>query len=102
MESCRVQVLLLNTYIRPLSAFIHGFGVGCHQNTSDINLYLRITKQPEAALTVLSHHLEDEVKWLKISKLKLNPGKMEVMLVTWQLTNQVVTSLIIDGGGIPL
>ena len=60
--------MLFNISIKLLGEIIWRFGLKCHLYTDDTHLFLMLTVDPSA--------------WMQANKLKLNPDKMEVLLVS--------------------
>uniref|UniRef100_A0A8D0GH51 Reverse transcriptase domain-containing protein n=1 Tax=Sphenodon punctatus TaxID=8508 RepID=A0A8D0GH51_SPHPU len=76
-----LSLLLFNAYMQPLGEIVRVFRVRCHQCADDTQLYLSFSTDPGPAVSLLSQCLEAMADWIWQSRLKLNPDKMEVMVV---------------------
>ena len=74
--------VLLNSYMKPLGEIIQSFGVQCHQYASDTQLYLSLPPKSKEAASALGQCLVSVMDWVRMNKLKLNPNKTEVLLVS--------------------
>lgn len=69
---------------------------------NDMHLYHWLPSDPRMAVEVLGFGLEQVRDWMKVNKLKLNPGKTEVLVVGPHLALWNCCTLMLDGGCIPL
>ncbi|KAF7243480.1 putative RNA-directed DNA polymerase from transposon BS, partial [Varanus komodoensis] len=73
--------LLFNIYMKLLGEVIRRCGLRNHQYTDDTQLYLSFSTNPGEAVAVLNWCLAEVMGWMRANKLKLNPDKMEVLLI---------------------
>lgn len=70
------------SYICPLTQIVQRNGLGCHQYTDDTQLYLIMDGWTESTPDVLDKALQTVDGWLKQSRPKLNPSKMDVLYLS--------------------
>ena len=73
--------MLFNIYMKPLGEIDRRFGLGNQQYADDTQLYLSFSTNPGVAVAVLNLCLNLIMEWMKVNKLRLNPDKLEVLLV---------------------
>ena len=73
--------MLFNFYMRPLSEIIWSYGVCCHLCTDDMQPTLSFSSSAAEAVKTLEHYLDTVMDWTRATRLKLNPDKMEVLLL---------------------
>ncbi|KAF7247273.1 Nucleoside diphosphate-linked moiety X motif 13 [Varanus komodoensis] len=73
--------ILFNLYMKLLRAVIRRSGPRSQQYADDPQLFLSFTFNPFEVVSVLNLGLSSVMDWMKVNKLKLNPEKMEVLLV---------------------
>ena len=74
--------MLFNIYVKPLGEVLRGFGAKCHQYADDTQLYFPVTTESGEAVQVLDQCLDSVIGWMRVNKLKLNPGKTESLWVS--------------------
>ncbi|KAF7251792.1 hypothetical protein EYD10_02920 [Varanus komodoensis] len=67
--------------MKPLGEIIRRCGLWNHQYADDTQLYLSFSTNPGEAVAVLNRCLAEVMGWMRANKLRLNPDKMEVLLV---------------------
>ncbi|CAI5797514.1 Hypothetical predicted protein [Podarcis lilfordi] len=90
-----------NIYMNPLGGVIRRFGVHCQQYADDTWLYFSFTSAGEA-MEVLDQCLDSVMDWKKANKLKLNPDKIEALLVAGSLDQMAGRSPALEGVTLPL
>ena len=73
--------MLFNICMKPLGEVIRRFGLRSQQYADDTQLYLSFSTNPGEVVSVLNLCLDQIMDWMRVNKLKLNPDKMEVLLV---------------------
>ena len=86
--------VLFNIYVKPLGEDIQSFQVYYHQYADDIHLSFP-SNSKEAAL-VLNQCLVSVTGWMRVNKLKLNPGKTEVLLVNLKADEGIGMQPVLD------
>ena len=88
--------MLFNIYLKPLGKVVRSFGVQCHQYADDTKLYLSFPPNFREAVLV------SVMGWMRANKLKVNPDKTEVLLVSWKADEGIGILLVLDGVIFPL
>ncbi|KAF7235119.1 Extracellular calcium-sensing receptor [Varanus komodoensis] len=73
-----------------------------HQYADDTQLYLSFSTNPGEAVAVLNRCLAEVMEWMRDNKLKLNPGKTEVLLVGGSGFGEGGFDLVLNGATLPL
>uniref|UniRef100_A0A803TVM8 Reverse transcriptase domain-containing protein n=1 Tax=Anolis carolinensis TaxID=28377 RepID=A0A803TVM8_ANOCA len=94
--------LLLNIYMKPLGEIIRSFGVLCHLYAYDIQLYHSFSPASKEAVQILNRCLAAVSEWMRVNKLKLNPDKTEVHLVSRKAEQGIGLQPVLDGVALPL
>ncbi|KAF7250651.1 hypothetical protein EYD10_03890 [Varanus komodoensis] len=94
--------LLFNVYMKPLGEVIRRYGLRNHQYADDTQLYLSFSTNPGEAVAVLNRCLAEVMGWMRANKLKLNPDKMEVLLVGGSGFSEGELNLVLNGVALPL
>ena len=105
VESLRGSVLspmLFNIYLKPLGEVIRSCGVRCHQYADDTQLYYSFPPNSKEAVSVLNQCPSAGMDWMRANKLKLNPDKTEVLLVSQKADQGIGIQLVLDGVTLPL
>ena len=85
--------MLFIIYMKQLGAVIWRFGVCCHQYTDDTQLYFSSSSGKAVAATM---------DWMRANKLKLNPDKIEMLLVDGSSDLIEGVHPVLDGVTLPL
>ncbi|KAF7251997.1 hypothetical protein EYD10_02590 [Varanus komodoensis] len=88
--------------MKPLGEVIRRCGLWNHQYTDDTQLYLLFSTNPGEAVAVLNWCLAEVMGWLRANKLRLNPDKMEVLLVGGMGFGMGDLDLVLNGVALPL
>ncbi|KAF7234923.1 hypothetical protein EYD10_18203, partial [Varanus komodoensis] len=94
--------LLFNIYMKLLGEVIRRCGLRNHQYADDTQLYLSFSTNPGEAVAVLNRCLAEVMGWMRANKLKLNPDKMEVLLVGGLGFGEGELNLVLKGVALPL
>ncbi|KAF7240862.1 Receptor-type tyrosine-protein phosphatase T [Varanus komodoensis] len=94
--------LLFNVYMKLLGEVIRRCGLRNHQYADDTQLYLSFSTNPGEAVAVLNRCLAEVMGWMRANKLKLNPDKMEVLLVGGSGFGEGGFDLVLNGVSLPL
>ena len=94
--------VLFKIYMKPLGEIIQNFGIWCHQYADDTQLYLSLPPKSEEATLPLDQCFASVVDWMMVNKLKLNPDKTEVFLVSQKVDQGIGMQLVLDGITLPL
>ena len=74
--------LLFTLYPTPLSSLISQFNVTQHLHADDTQIYLELASRNfDSSITELTNCLEAVQAWMENNKLKLNPDKMEFIVI---------------------
>ncbi|KAF7252571.1 RNA-directed DNA polymerase from mobile element jockey [Varanus komodoensis] len=76
-------------------------GLRTHQYADDTQLYLSFSTNPGEAVAVLNRCLAEVMGWMRANKLKLNPDKMEVLLVGSSGFGEGDLNLVLNGVALP-
>ncbi|KAF7241323.1 Potassium channel subfamily T member 2 [Varanus komodoensis] len=88
--------------MKPLVEVIRRYGLRNHQYTDDTQLYLPFSTNPGEAVAVLNRSLAEIMGWMRANKLKLNPDKMEFLLVGGSGSSVGGLDLVLNGAALPL
>ncbi|KAF7243255.1 putative RNA-directed DNA polymerase from transposon BS [Varanus komodoensis] len=94
--------LLFNLYMKLLGEVIRRCGLRNHQYADDTQLYLSFSTNPGEAVAVLNRCLAEVMGWMRANKLKLNPDKMEVLLVGGSGFGEGELNLVLNGVALPI
>uniref|UniRef100_A0A803TBI4 Reverse transcriptase domain-containing protein n=1 Tax=Anolis carolinensis TaxID=28377 RepID=A0A803TBI4_ANOCA len=94
--------LLFNIYMKPLGEIIRSFGVRCHLYADDVQLCHSFPPVTKEAVQVLNRCLATVSDWMRANKLKLNPDKTEVLLVSRKAEQDIGLQPVLDGVALPL
>ncbi|KAF7252606.1 putative RNA-directed DNA polymerase from transposon BS [Varanus komodoensis] len=94
--------LLFNIYMKRLGEVIRRCGLRNHQYADDTQLYLSFSTNPGEAVAVLNRCLAKVMGWMRANKLKLNPDKMDVLLVGGSGLGMGDLGLVLNGVALPL
>ncbi|XP_053112476.1 uncharacterized protein LOC128327575 [Hemicordylus capensis] len=96
--------MLFNIYMKPLGEVIQGLGLSCQPYVDDTQLScsLSLSPDPREAVAVLNRGLEAVMGWMWANKLKLNPDKTEVLLVSRRANRDEEILPVLDGVALPL
>lgn len=64
-----------------LGEVIWRFWLSCYQYVDNIELYLSFPVDPREAVETTNRYLETVLRWMRTNQLKLDGGKMGVLLV---------------------
>ena len=73
--------MLFNIYMKPLGEAIRRFGLRSQQYADDTQLYYSFSTNRGVVVAVLNSCLDSIMDWMRVNKLRLNPDKLEVLLV---------------------
>ncbi|KAF7249036.1 Peripheral myelin protein 22 [Varanus komodoensis] len=88
--------------MKPLGEVIRRCGLQNHQYVDDTQLYLSFSTNPDEEVAVLNWCLAEVMCWMRANKLKLNPDKMEVLLVGGSGFGMGDFDLVLNGVALPL
>uniref|UniRef100_A0A803TP95 Reverse transcriptase domain-containing protein n=1 Tax=Anolis carolinensis TaxID=28377 RepID=A0A803TP95_ANOCA len=94
--------MLFNIYMKLLGEIIRSFGVQCHLYTDDVQLCHSFPPVTKEAVQVLNRCLAAVSDWMRANKLKLNPDKTEVLLVSRRAEQGIGLQPVLDGVALPL
>uniref|UniRef100_A0A803SN06 Reverse transcriptase domain-containing protein n=1 Tax=Anolis carolinensis TaxID=28377 RepID=A0A803SN06_ANOCA len=94
--------MLFNIYMKPLGEIIRSFGVRCHLYADDVQLCHSFPPVTKEAVQVLNQCLAAVSDWMRANKLKLNPDKTEVLLVSRKAEQGIGLQPVLDGVALPL
>uniref|UniRef100_A0A803TC32 Reverse transcriptase domain-containing protein n=1 Tax=Anolis carolinensis TaxID=28377 RepID=A0A803TC32_ANOCA len=94
--------MLFNIYMKPLGEIIRSFGVRCHLYADDVQLCHSFPPVTKEAVQVLNRCLAAVSDWMRANKLKLNPDKTEVLLVSRKAEQGIGLQPVLDGVTLPL
>uniref|UniRef100_A0A803U1N2 Reverse transcriptase domain-containing protein n=1 Tax=Anolis carolinensis TaxID=28377 RepID=A0A803U1N2_ANOCA len=94
--------MLFNIYMKPLGEIIRSFGVRCHLYADDVQLCHSFPPVTKEAVQVLNRCLAAVSDWMRANKLKLNPDKTEVLLVSQKAEQGIGLQPVLDGVTLPL
>uniref|UniRef100_A0A803SSU4 Reverse transcriptase domain-containing protein n=2 Tax=Anolis carolinensis TaxID=28377 RepID=A0A803SSU4_ANOCA len=94
--------MLFNIYMKPLGEIIRSFGVRCHLYADDVQLCHSFPPVTKEAVQVLNRCLAAVSDWMRANKLKLNPDKTEVLLVSRRAEQGIGLQPVLDGVALPL
>uniref|UniRef100_A0A803TL80 Reverse transcriptase domain-containing protein n=1 Tax=Anolis carolinensis TaxID=28377 RepID=A0A803TL80_ANOCA len=97
-----VSPMLFNIYMKPLGEIIRSFGVRCHLYADDVQLCHSFPSVTKEAVQVLNRCLATVSDWMRANKLKLNPDKTEVLLVSRKAEQGIGLQPVLDGVALPL
>ncbi|KAJ1128066.1 hypothetical protein NDU88_006453 [Pleurodeles waltl] len=72
---------LFNVYMSPLADIVRKHNINITSYADDTKLILSLTKDPTSAKTNLQDGMKDVKEWMKLSRLKLNSDKTEVLIL---------------------
>ncbi|KAJ1091870.1 hypothetical protein NDU88_004984 [Pleurodeles waltl] len=72
---------LFNVYMSPLADIVRKHSIIITSYADDTQLILSLTKDPTSAKTNLQDGMKDVADWMKLSRLKLNSDKTEVLIL---------------------
>uniref|UniRef100_A0A803THP9 ribonuclease H n=1 Tax=Anolis carolinensis TaxID=28377 RepID=A0A803THP9_ANOCA len=94
--------MLFNIYMKQLGEIIRSFGVRCHLYADDVQLCHSFPPVTKEAVQVLNRCLAAVSDWMRANKLKLNPDKTEVLLVSRKAEQGTGLQPVLDGVTLPL
>uniref|UniRef100_A0A803SXZ5 Reverse transcriptase domain-containing protein n=1 Tax=Anolis carolinensis TaxID=28377 RepID=A0A803SXZ5_ANOCA len=94
--------MLFNIYMKPLGENIRSFGVRCHLYADDVQRCHSFPPVTKEAVQVLNRCLAAVSVWMRANKLKLNPDKTEVLLVSRKAEQGIGLQPVLDGVTLPL
>uniref|UniRef100_A0A803TWJ5 Reverse transcriptase domain-containing protein n=1 Tax=Anolis carolinensis TaxID=28377 RepID=A0A803TWJ5_ANOCA len=94
--------MLFNIYMKPLGEIIRSFRVRCHLYADDVQLCHSFPPVTKEAVQVLNRCLAAVSDWMRANKLKLNPDKTEVLLVSHKAEQGTGLQPVLDGVTLPL
>uniref|UniRef100_A0A803SZA6 Reverse transcriptase domain-containing protein n=1 Tax=Anolis carolinensis TaxID=28377 RepID=A0A803SZA6_ANOCA len=94
--------MLFNIYMKPLGEIIRSFEVRCHLYADDVQLCHSFPPVTKQAVQVLNQCLATVSDWTRVNKLKLNPEKTEVLLVSRKAEQGIGLQPVLDGVALPL
>ena len=94
--------MLLNIYMKPLGEVVQSFGLRCHQYADDTHLFLSSPPNSREAVLTLNQCLASVMGWMRANKLKLNPEKKEVLLVSCKGDKEIGILPVLNGVTLPL
>uniref|UniRef100_A0A803TMK0 Reverse transcriptase domain-containing protein n=1 Tax=Anolis carolinensis TaxID=28377 RepID=A0A803TMK0_ANOCA len=94
--------MLFNIYMKPLGEIIRSFWVRCHLYADDVQLCNSFPSVTKEAVQVLNRCLATVSDWMRANKLKLNPDKMEVLLISRRAEQGIGLQPVLDGVALPL
>uniref|UniRef100_A0A803TQ40 Reverse transcriptase domain-containing protein n=1 Tax=Anolis carolinensis TaxID=28377 RepID=A0A803TQ40_ANOCA len=94
--------MLFNIYMKPLGEIIRSFRVRCHLYADDVQLCHSFPPVTKEAVQVLNRCLAAVSDWMWANKLKLNPDKTEVLLVSRKAEQGIGLQPVLDGVALPL
>uniref|UniRef100_A0A803SX51 ribonuclease H n=1 Tax=Anolis carolinensis TaxID=28377 RepID=A0A803SX51_ANOCA len=94
--------MLFNIYMKLLGEIIRSFGVRCHLYTDDVQLCHSFPPVTKEAIQVLNWCLATVLDCMRANKLKLNPDKTEVLLVSRRAEQGIGLQPVLDRAALPL
>ncbi|KAF7245267.1 Lysophospholipid acyltransferase 1 [Varanus komodoensis] len=88
--------------MKPLGDVIRRCGLRNHQYADDTQLYISFSTNPGEEVVVLNRCLAEVMGWMRANKLKLNPDKTEVLLVSGSGLGMGDLGLVLNGVALPL
>uniref|UniRef100_A0A803T4E3 Reverse transcriptase domain-containing protein n=1 Tax=Anolis carolinensis TaxID=28377 RepID=A0A803T4E3_ANOCA len=102
LQGSVLSPMLFNIYMKPLGEIIRSFRVRCHLYADDIQLCHSFPPVTKEAVQVLNRCLAAVSDWMRANKLKLNPDKIEVLLVSRKAEQGIGLQPVLDGVALPL
>uniref|UniRef100_A0A803TNR7 Reverse transcriptase domain-containing protein n=1 Tax=Anolis carolinensis TaxID=28377 RepID=A0A803TNR7_ANOCA len=93
--------MLFNIYMKPMREIIQSFRVRYHLYADDVQLCHSFPSVTKEAVQVLNQCLAAVSDWMRANKLKLNPDKTEVLLVS-RKAEQGIGRGLLEGVALPL
>uniref|UniRef100_R4GD80 Reverse transcriptase domain-containing protein n=1 Tax=Anolis carolinensis TaxID=28377 RepID=R4GD80_ANOCA len=94
--------MLFNIYMKPLGEIIQSCGMRCHLYADDVQLCHSFPPATKEAVQVLNWCLATVSDWMRENRLKLNPEKTEVLLISRRAEQGMGLQPVLDGVALPL